>query len=206
MPAEEPANPPKPPSRQVTERKISDAKTMRALAHPVRLELLELIRRDGETTATRAAEALGESPGNMSWHLQTLARYGFIEEADGGKGRSRPWRITSDVSHISTTGADQSTVAAGKALAGLMLDARVERWRAWLAAADSYSEEWQKAAPTISSMTYLTSAELQQITDELVELLSRFTERLDPEQRPKGTLPVQLTAFGYPLPPTQSGN
>jgi predicted ArsR family transcriptional regulator len=206
MTAEDPANAHKSPSRKVPEREISDAKTMRALAHPVRLQLLELIHRDGEITATRAAEALGESTGNMSWHLQTLAKYGFIEEADGGKGRSRPWRITSDLSRISTTGADQSTVAAGNALAGQMLDNNVERWRAWLAASADYSEEWQKAALTISSMIYLTAAELQQLADELVEILSRFTERVDPELRPEGTLPVQLTAFGHPLPQTPSGN
>jgi DNA-binding transcriptional ArsR family regulator len=206
MTAEDPANTHDSPSRRVPEREISDAKTMRALAHPVRLQLLELIHRDGQITATRAGEALGESPGNMSWHLQTLAKYGFIEEAEGGKGRSRPWRITSELSRISTTGADQSTVAAGNALAGLMLDNNVERWRAWLAASDDYSEDWQKAALTISSMIYLTAAELQQLADELVAGFSRFAERVDPERRPVDALPVELTAFAHPLPPTPSGN
>jgi DNA-binding transcriptional ArsR family regulator len=206
MTAEDPANTHKSPSRQVPAREISDAKTMRALAHPVRLQLLELIHRDGEVTATRAAEALNESPGNMSWHLQTLAKYGFIEEAGGGKGRARPWRITSELSRISTTGADQSTVAAGNALAGLMLDNNLERWRAWLAASDDYSEDWQKAAPTISSMIYLTAPELQQLADQLVELLSSFADRIDPALRPEDALPVELTAFGHPLPQTPSGN
>lgn len=68
---------------------------MRALAHPVRIALLEALRRDGPLTATRAAELLDDSPGNMSWHLQTLAKYGFVEEAGGGRGRSRPWRAVS---------------------------------------------------------------------------------------------------------------
>src|ERR1700727_4099310 len=73
---------------------ITDARAMRALAHPLRVALLEAVRRDGEITATRAAELLYESPGNMSWHLQTLAKYGFVEETGDGKGRSRPWRLT----------------------------------------------------------------------------------------------------------------
>ncbi len=76
-------------------RDISDPRTMRALAHPVRLALLEALRREGPLTATRAAELLDDSPGNMSWHLQTLAKYGFVEEAGGGRGRSRPWRVVS---------------------------------------------------------------------------------------------------------------
>ena len=66
---------------------------MRALAHPLRVALLEVMRRDGAITATRAAELLDESPGNMSWHLQTLAKYGFVEETGDGRGRSRPRRL-----------------------------------------------------------------------------------------------------------------
>ena len=73
-------------------REITDPRTMRALAHPVRIALLEALRREGTLTATRAAELLGDSPGNMSWHLQTLAKYGFVEEAGGGRGRSRGLR------------------------------------------------------------------------------------------------------------------
>ena len=61
---------------------------MRALAHPLRLAILDAMRNEGELTATRAAELLHQSPGNMSWHLQTLAKYGFIVQADGAKGRS----------------------------------------------------------------------------------------------------------------------
>ena len=74
-------------------REIAEPKAMRALAHPVRLDVLDAMRNEGELTATRAAELLKQSPGNMSWHLQTLAKYGFIVEAEGGKGRSRPWKI-----------------------------------------------------------------------------------------------------------------
>ena len=39
---------------------------------------------------------LGESPANCAFHLRTLAKYGFVEEAGGGRGRERPWRQTYD--------------------------------------------------------------------------------------------------------------
>src|SRR6266849_1009150 len=71
-----------------------DPGAMRALAHPVRLALLELLGRDGPLTATEAGRALDEAPGNMSWHLGVLARHGFIVEAAGGRGRRRPWMLT----------------------------------------------------------------------------------------------------------------
>ena len=61
---------------------------MRALAHPVRVALLELLGRDGPMTATQAGEALGESPANASFHLRTLAKYGFVEEAPAARAAS----------------------------------------------------------------------------------------------------------------------
>src|SRR3954463_16144739 len=82
-------------ARDADPRELTDPRAMRALAHPVRISVLELLLREGPLTATRAAELLDESPGNMSWHLQTLARYGFIEETGEGRGRARPWRLVS---------------------------------------------------------------------------------------------------------------
>ena len=66
---------------------------MRALAHPVRLALLEALTDAGQLTATEAGERVGESPANTSFHLRQLAKYGFVEEAEGGTGRRRPWKL-----------------------------------------------------------------------------------------------------------------
>lgn len=187
-------------------REISDARTMRALAHPTRLALLEVLRREGELTATRAAELLDESPGNMSWHLQTLAKYGFVEETGEGKGRSRPWRIATDANRFSARSDDPGASAAGTALAAQVLDRAVERQREWMAARPGYPTEWQNAGFLNSSITYLTPAELQALCDELSEVFSRHRDRSERRNRPGGALPVSLTAFGHPLPPTESGN
>src|SRR5690606_21557592 len=62
-------------------RKIRDARVLRAVAHPLRLGILDELLKDGPLTATELAERLGETPANCSWHLRQLARYGFIEEA-----------------------------------------------------------------------------------------------------------------------------
>ena len=73
-----------------------DAQTSPAdivLAHPVRAELLDLVRERGTLTSTEAARRLGHSSGLCSFHLRQLARYGYLEEADHGRGRVRPWRL-----------------------------------------------------------------------------------------------------------------
>src|SRR5918912_2452269 len=79
-------------SRRVLQ--LTDPRALRAVAHPTRLALVGLLRREGPLTATRAAEHLGESPASCSFHLRQLARYGLVEEAGGGHGRERPWRAT----------------------------------------------------------------------------------------------------------------
>ncbi|MGH3152377.1 MAG: winged helix-turn-helix domain-containing protein, partial [Streptosporangiaceae bacterium] len=66
--------------------KLTDARALRAYAHPVRMKLVGLLRTEGPLTATRAAELLGESTGTCSFHLRQLAKYGLVEEAGGGTG------------------------------------------------------------------------------------------------------------------------
>jgi DNA-binding transcriptional ArsR family regulator len=191
----------------VTRRVVSDARTMRALAHPVRLALLEAIGREGELTASRAGELLDESPGNMSWHLQTLAKYGYIEETGGGKGRSRPWRIASVSNRFQTTAADPEANAAGEALESVAADQAYSRLRTWFTRRASYSSDWRDAAFTADSISYLTAEEMSKLGDEIADLFGRYRNRvLNKELRPADAEPVKLVAFGHPIPPTPTGN
>src|SRR3954447_20831701 len=73
------------------EERTSDPERIRALAHPLRLTLLDYLDDVGEATATDCAKHTGETVANCSFHLRVLARYGFIEPAER-RGRERPWR------------------------------------------------------------------------------------------------------------------
>jgi DNA-binding transcriptional ArsR family regulator len=191
----------------IRQRVVSDPRTMRALAHPVRLALLEALRREGELTATRAAEMLDESPGNMSWHLQTLAKYGYVEEAGGGKGRSRPWRITSVSHRFETAAEDPDAETAGGALESVFADQAYSRLREWWAGRASYPYVWRDAAFASDSIGYLTAEELSELGEEIAELFGRYRDRvLLKNLRPAEAKPVKLVAFGHPIPPTPSGN
>ncbi len=65
---------------------------IRALAHPLRAELQGLLLREGAMTAAQAARRLGISQALASHHLRQLARYDFVEPAEGKDHRERPWR------------------------------------------------------------------------------------------------------------------
>src|SRR5260370_36072891 len=88
---------------------------MRALAHPLRWALLEALGPAGTLTATEASELLGESPANCAFHLRTLAKYGFLEEAGGGRGRQRPWRLRYRSIELGPPGLDPPTRLAAAA-------------------------------------------------------------------------------------------
>jgi DNA-binding transcriptional ArsR family regulator len=187
-------------------RDISDPRAMRALAHPMRMALLEAIMREGSLTATKAAELLDDSPGNMSWHLQTLAKYGYIEEAGGGRGRSRPWRIVDVTYCFESVTSDPEHAAAAEALEATLHQNINQNLRAWWSQRLAYSEEWRRAAFSIFDATYLTPEEMNQLSDDINELLKPYSGRsTDKCQRPKGSEPVQVMALGHPVRSMRSG-
>ena len=75
---------------------VLDATSLKALAHPIRVRLLGLLRMEGPSTATALGAKLGESSGTTSYHLRQLAEYGFIiEDTELGQGRERWWKSAS---------------------------------------------------------------------------------------------------------------
>src|SRR5690606_24427705 len=65
---------------------------LKALAHPLRIQILDLLSTHGSLTASGLAELVGESSGSTSYHLRQLARHDFVREVAGkGTARERWW-------------------------------------------------------------------------------------------------------------------
>jgi DNA-binding transcriptional ArsR family regulator len=194
----QPERPPVPEVREVT-----DARTLRALTHPVRISLIEALTLHGALTATEVGERIGESPTTCSFHLRQLAKYGFVEEAGGGKGRARPWRMTSIGMKFASAHDDPETEIAAGALVRLLRERQFDRYGTWLETNATYPRSWRDAAGSSHSVLYMTDEELEQINQELLALLlPRFRERLtDPSQRPPGAIPVEFLLLSYPIAP-----
>jgi DNA-binding transcriptional ArsR family regulator len=193
------------PSRSLD--KVVDARRMRAVAHPIRIALLEALHREGPLTATQAAELLDDSPGNMSWHLQTLAKYGFVEEAGGGRGRSRPWRRVAETLDFATSTGDAEQAAAGDALEAVYVDRNHSQLREWWARRRSYPAKWRKAASASDAVLYLTAEELERLGKSVRAVLEPYRDRTrDRSKRPSGAQPVHLVFYSHPLPPGPTGN
>ena len=183
-------------------RKITDARAMRALAHPVRLALLEALVHAGTLTATQASELLGESPANCAFHLRTLAKYGYVVEAGGGRGRERPWRRAHTALHITSEQDDPTAVQAAEELGNFWTDAVLERARSAMSRRASWPAEWRHSGLLGQSeyITYVTLDEARAFGAELQRLYQRFFDRVDhPERRPEGAMPIEMLVFNYPL-------
>jgi DNA-binding transcriptional ArsR family regulator len=188
-------------------RQLTDAKEMRALAHPTRVSALELLSREGAMTATQLGEILDESPANMSFHLRTLAKHGFVEEAPGGTGRERPWTRVGQGSAWEIDSDDAATTSAAIGLARHMAQRAFDRRNEWELTRSSFAKPWRDAAFECSSTTYLTADELHEVGEEMTRILDRYADRTsDRERRPAGAMPVTVVVHGHPLPPTPSGN
>ena len=127
-------------------RQLTDSQTLRALTHPVRIALIEALLLGGAMTATEVGERISESPTTCSFHLRQLEKYGFVEEAGGGKGRSRPWRLTATGMQFSSVHADPETEMAAVALVRMLRDRQFARYQTWLETSQNFPREWRDAA------------------------------------------------------------
>ena len=190
---------------------LTDPKAIRALAHPVRWALLEALGQAGTLTATQASEMLGESPANCAFHLRTLAKYGFVEEAGGGRGRERPWRQTYDGMSWRTRTDDPQASQAAEALDQVWLDRSLTRARHGLTAMAKWPKGLEDSLGATTTRMYVTAAEADELYTEIHEVFERlfgthhrFADRRDPKLRPADAMPVEFVLMAYPvldLPP-----
>jgi hypothetical protein len=207
-PRQEPAGDPYGERRRLN---LTDPKAIRALAHPVRWALLEALGQAGTLTATQASEMLGESPANCAFHLRTLAKYGFVEEAGGGRGRERPWRQSYDAMSWETSADDSQVSQAAEALDQVWLDRQLARARHSLTSTAQWPKGLDNALGGSTSRLYVTPEEADELYTEIRKTFERlfwtdhrFVERRDPKLRPAGAVPVEFVLLGYPvldLPP-----
>src|ERR1700722_11531794 len=180
--------------------RLTDPKMMRALAHPARIAIWSHIALRGSITATECAEVAGLSPSACSYHLRTLAQYGFIEEdrASAADGRERPWRARL----IAFTLEDRPDSSAGERgasrLLGGDLRASAEEVRTrYLDRQYQYPADWRSAAGEAFSVAHVTPDELDELRMKVFAVMEPYV-RLDPAERSPGALPVRIMLDMFP--------
>lgn len=182
--------------REDDDRRITDPRAIRALAHPTRLALLEVLAGHGQATATHCAQVTGQSVASCSFHLRSLARHGFIEAVEG-PGRERPWRLTSLTQRLGGDRHDAEGRAAAEAFDEFFLGHEFDRLRTWWeqrADAGDDDRPWHEASSLVGATAWLTVAELVEVEAELHAVMQRrFVDRVASATVPdRGRRPVRL--------------
>lgn len=179
--------------------RTTDPDRIRALAHPVRIDLIELLDELGEATATQCAERLGETVANCSFHLRVLAKAGFIEPAPA-RGREKPWRpVSAGGRRMSIEPGNQASRLAVAELAGLSLLREAERVRAFLQEQPDPPAGWEDTVSLTSSTFWATADELRELVVQIDALTDRFAGRSrDAALRPDGARRARLFAAVNP--------
>lgn len=153
-----------------------DARSVRALAHPLRVRLLGSLRFDGPGTASILGARLGESSGATSYHLRVLADHGFIDEdTSRGRGRERWWRAAHEATSWRPEDFldDADALAAEDWLSGFAARQGMGWLDAWLTRRPSADPAWVAASATSDYRLNLTPAELHALVEELHEVIRR---------------------------------
>ncbi|HEY4018304.1 MAG TPA: helix-turn-helix domain-containing protein [Pseudonocardiaceae bacterium] len=185
---------------------LSDPVALRALAHPLRMKLVGLLRTKGPLTATQAAALVGESSGSTSFHLRQLAKYGLVEEAGGGTGRQKPWRATAQFTSWPSAAAAPEAAVAIAAMNASVAQVYTNLLAQWLRTSADEPEEWQEAAGTGDTIVWVTPAELVELTRGIEVLFAGLHERThNPESRPQGARAIDVITMALPYDPPAAG-
>jgi DNA-binding transcriptional ArsR family regulator len=176
---------------------------LRALAHPLRVEVLGLLRVHGPATASTLAERLGLTSGALSYHLRQLERFGFIvEDPSRGNRRDRWWRAAHRMTQYAELGPDATPeqrvesdvfkeIVTAKTISALT-EARAAR--------AELSPEWLRAFEVSDYLLQLSPEEASALARDLSAVLDSYRQH-DPEQpKPDDRRIVRAQFQIFPVP------
>jgi len=169
-----------------------DAAQLRALAHPLRLQLLQVLH-EGPATASQLARRLGESSGATSYHLRALHRAGMVEEAEQRNARERWWQrmperliIPNSVPPDASETERAELKAAHAQIESILVDRDETALGRWMEIRYDLPLEWQDAQWIGNFRMWATADEVRQFVTtvlEAVEPLRKPPQNDDSERR-----------------------
>ena len=187
----------KPPARPAIE--LKDAKSIKALAHPARLAVIDELFAGRELTATECAEVAGLSPSAMSYHLRALEKVGIVERAEStGDGRERPWRAAGSKLSV-TSGGDESLVAftAGAVIGRTVAERLGRGFAAYLNRVPNEDPDWRDVGGISSALVWLTHDEAGEVEKSVADLIDRYRGR-SAEEHPDGARRMRVGFLFFP--------
>ena len=161
------------PSREV----LLNARSLRGLAHPVRVRMLSLLREAGPATATGLAPQLGLNTGAASYHLRQLAAHGFVvEDVERGTARERWWRAAHRTTWYDPAAAGDDDRALGDAYLRAVGQRYADRLLEALDELPTLPPRWRTAGTMSDTSLRVTPEQLVQLVEEISAVLRRYRQ------------------------------
>jgi DNA-binding transcriptional ArsR family regulator len=166
-----------------------DAAALKAMAHPLRVQMMRILQLRKRASVTSLAAELGETTGATSYHLRQLAKFGFVEEFEpdddaddtethGAGRKQRWWRMSVDQIHM--TGFEFMRNADTREAAGFLLREfqadRSRRMANWFATASQWPDEWQRASTDMDGHLELNPKQTRALGDEMAALIRKYND------------------------------
>lgn len=183
--------------------RILDAGALRALAHPLRVRIYDILSQYGPQTASSLAERLGESSGSTSYHLRALAKHDLIREvADRGSGRERWWERP--VGGVSFANPEAVKTPSGRAATQLVMSEFLKlRQEQLLQFVDrglsSEDTAWEEGSMISTATARLTPEQGKELAGKIQALIDDAVDTYR-NQTGEGVRPVTIRADLFPLP------
>ncbi|MEU4384295.1 helix-turn-helix domain-containing protein [Promicromonospora sp. NPDC023805] len=177
---------------------------LRALAHPLRIRILDLLPIRGPLTASKLGEIVGESSGSTSYHLRQLAKHGLVREVEGkGTARERWWERTPGGFSISSAGKDSP---AGRQTAEAVnmefLRLRNERVLAFARAGQDADEEtlesWMGSATFVTVNKWATREQAKAVVEAWEQFAAEHLDPLSGQEGNPGAVPFEIHFDVFP--------
>jgi DNA-binding transcriptional ArsR family regulator len=161
---------------------IDRPEQLKALGHPLRLRVLEMLGAGTEEQLTNRelAQRLGVDPGHLHFHVRMLLKAGLIELAEGGHGREKPYRAVARTVRVAP-----ELVASGSAsdLREAMLD--------------TVQRGWMTFGPEGTFRTAQVTARIP--PERVLELITELVEKARDAER-DNVEPLVITTIFHPPP------
>ena len=171
---------------------------LKAMAHPVRLRLIGLLRHDGPSTASALAERLGLNSGATSYHLRQLAKHGYVVDDESlGNGRERWWRAAHRTTRV---GEDEETAEereAVDAFAQAIAIVHTEQLQRAVEERPLLPLAWREPSTMSDWSKHLTAERALELSRAIDRLVTEFTED-DPDTT--GAEDFIVTVHAFPRP------
>lgn len=185
------------------EDRVLDTGALRALAHPLRVRIYDILSQYGPQTASSLAEKLGESSGSTSYHLRALAKHDLIRECDDrGTGRERWWERP--VGGISFANADAMKTPAGRAATQIVMTEFFRNRNEQLLrfvndGILSAGKQWETGTLISTATARLTPEQSKELSTKIMALIDDAVETYR-NQSGENVRPVTIRADVFPLP------